>query len=313
MRTRRFEGLKHWVALVWLLSLAACTTLPPEKPEPGTGKPPSGVKRGTSRPYEVFGKMYYPLTEEEAAGYSEEGMASWYGKEFHERPTANGERFDMYKVSAAHTTLPLPILVRVTNLDNGRTLNVRVNDRGPFIDNRLIDLSYAAAEQLGYANRGLARVRVEAVNMLAKADSADLYRARPGTPPSPLAKPDSVLRSSSKDSPWKENPWKESSSAATGSGNGRGNANAANANGIGSGSGSVTHYIQLGSFGRYENAQVMERRVNKVSKPKIIKSSVGARVMYRVRLGPFSTAEQAEQVVQTLRKMDISESVIIRE
>ncbi|MBF0191778.1 MAG: septal ring lytic transglycosylase RlpA family protein [Magnetococcales bacterium] len=308
MRTRRVEGLKRWVAMVGLCSLTACSTLPPEKPEPGSGQPSQpAVKRGTSRPYEVFGKMYYPLTEEEASGYVEEGLASWYGKEFHDRPTANGERYDMYKVSAAHTTLPLPMLVRVTNLENGRTLNVRVNDRGPFIDNRLIDLSYAAAEQLGYANRGLARVRVEAVNMLAKADAADLYRARPGTPPSPLARPDPTLSAAWKDrinkesagreSAWKDRTGKESSWKAS----------------LGAASGGGVHYIQLGSFGRYENAQVMERRVTKVGKPKIIKSSVGARILYRVRLGPFPTAEQAEQVVQTLRKMEISESVIIRE
>ncbi|MBF0214622.1 MAG: septal ring lytic transglycosylase RlpA family protein [Magnetococcales bacterium] len=286
MRKYGVSGLKAWLLLVVLLFPAACARLP-EKPDGEAQKPIPSGKRGTARPYEVFGKTYYPLSEEEAVGYVEEGMASWYGREFHDRPTANGERFDMNRISAAHTILPLPMLVRVTNLDNGRTLEVRVNDRGPFIDNRLIDLSFAGAEQLGYARTGLARVRVEALRMLAKADPIELYRPRPGTPPSPMVKPESAQAGGS-------SPWKESSQTAN------------------TGAGGKEHYIQLGSFGRYENALEMERRVKKVGKPRIIKSSVGARMMYRVRLGPFSP-EQAEQVERTLRQMEIGEAVIIRD
>jgi len=115
----------------------------------------------TGSPYKVAGHWYYPLAS--ANGYSETGVASWYGRKFHGKSTANGERYDMHAMSAAHKTLPMPTMVRVTNLENGRSVIVRVNDRGPFVKNRLIDLSYAAATALGYTDAGTARVRVEAL------------------------------------------------------------------------------------------------------------------------------------------------------
>lgn len=98
-----------------------------------------------------------------AEGYRREGIASWYGEKFHGKRTSSGEPYDMYALTAAHTTLPLPTHVRVTNLENERSIIVRVNDRGPFKDNRLIDLSYAAAYRLGFLDSGTARVRVEAL------------------------------------------------------------------------------------------------------------------------------------------------------
>jgi len=116
----------------------------------------------TGKPYQVSGKWYYPLNS--ANGYNQTGVASWYGKKFHGRKTANGERYDMHAMSAAHKTLPLPTMVRVTNLDNGRSVIVRVNDRGPFVKSRIIDLSYAAARALGYDKKGTAHVRVQTLN-----------------------------------------------------------------------------------------------------------------------------------------------------
>lgn len=114
-----------------------------------------------SRPYTVLGKKYYPMSE--TRNYRKLGVASWYGKKFHGRKTALGERYDMYAMTAAHKTLPLPIYVRVRNLANNRTVVVRVNDRGPFLHNRLIDLSYAAAHRLGMLGRGTADVEVTVV------------------------------------------------------------------------------------------------------------------------------------------------------
>ncbi|HEX6144627.1 MAG TPA: septal ring lytic transglycosylase RlpA family protein [Geminicoccaceae bacterium] len=108
-------------------------------------------------PYQVNGRWYHP---QPVTSYEARGIASWYGEAFHGRPTANGEIYDMYRLTAAHPTLPLPSVVRVTNLDNGRSLLVRVNDRGPFVNDRLIDLSKAAARQLGFEYRGLAPVHV---------------------------------------------------------------------------------------------------------------------------------------------------------
>lgn len=116
-------------------------------------------RHGNKSPYTVNGKQYSIMAS--AAGFEEEGLASWYGQKFHGHSTSNGETFDMYKISAAHKTLPLPSWVRVTNLDNGISIDVRVNDRGPFHGGRIIDLSYAGAVKLGYVDKGTARVKVE--------------------------------------------------------------------------------------------------------------------------------------------------------
>jgi rare lipoprotein A len=110
---------------------------------------------GNRSPYTVLGKSYEVMPTEE--GYNERGVASWYGEKFHGHKTSNGEVFDMFLASAAHKSLPIPSFLRVTNLDNNRSIVVRVNDRGPFHGNRVIDLSYAAAVKLGYADRGLWR------------------------------------------------------------------------------------------------------------------------------------------------------------
>ncbi len=125
---------------------------------------------GTWKPYEVNGHWYYP---EDQPDYDQVGMASWYGDAFNGKPTADGEIFDMYGFTAAHKTLPLPSLVEVTNLDNGKSMQVRVNDRGPFVGDRLIDLSKGAADQLGVLRPGLARVRVRYVGPAPDAPSRD--------------------------------------------------------------------------------------------------------------------------------------------
>jgi rare lipoprotein A len=116
---------------------------------------------GNAQEYEVMGQTYQVL--ESSEGYAEEGEASWYGEDFHGRPTSSQETYDMYAMTAAHKALPIPTYVEVENLDNGRTAVVRVNDRGPFHEGRIIDLSYAAALKLGIVASGVARVRVRAV------------------------------------------------------------------------------------------------------------------------------------------------------
>jgi rare lipoprotein A len=117
----------------------------------------------TSRPYKVLGEYYTPM--QHAKGYEGKGVASWYGQKFHGHKTANGEVFDMFGLTAAHTTLPLPSFVKVTNLANNKSITVRVNDRGPFHDNRIIDLSYGAAKKLGYHESGVADVKVEVIHV----------------------------------------------------------------------------------------------------------------------------------------------------
>ncbi|HZV83612.1 MAG TPA: septal ring lytic transglycosylase RlpA family protein [Brevundimonas sp.] len=118
---------------------------------------PAPIVAGTMRPYQVRGRWYRP---EEQPRYDETGLASWYGDQHHGRSTATGERFDMNALTAAHKTLPLPGLVEVTNVANGRRVVVRINDRGPFVDGRIIDLSRAAAESLGLVGSGVGEVRV---------------------------------------------------------------------------------------------------------------------------------------------------------
>jgi len=119
-------------------------------------------KYGNPKSYVVFGRRYY--TKASSKGYVERGLASWYGKKFHGRKTSNGERYNMYAMTAAHKSLPLPTYVRVTNLTNRRSTVVRVNDRGPFHGKRIIDLSYSAARKLGMAAKGVAMVEVRAID-----------------------------------------------------------------------------------------------------------------------------------------------------
>lgn len=147
------------------------STVPPVR-DSAPASPPSGLadlpdpevradprSRYGNSPYEIFGRSYEVL--ESAIGYDEVGLASWYGVKFHGQPTSSGEIYNMYTLTAAHKTLPIPSYARVTNRENGRTTVVRINDRGPFRDSRLIDLSYASAVKLGFADAGTAPVRVE--------------------------------------------------------------------------------------------------------------------------------------------------------
>jgi rare lipoprotein A len=133
--------------------------------------PKEAIAKGRVKnsPYVINGRKYYPMSVEDALKYSETGVASWYGRETQRRKggtmTANGEVFDPRKPTAAHKHLPLPMHVRVRNLDNGRSMIVRVNDRGPFVDGRIIDLSEGAAKRLGFYRQGLARVQIETVEL----------------------------------------------------------------------------------------------------------------------------------------------------
>ena len=170
----------RWTFLLVVLGISACSSTPPrgggyyqddgpqssvpvdvwQVPEP-TPKHEARSHYG-NKPYTVFNKTYSPLKD--VRGYRERGIASWYGKKYHGKRTSSGEPYDMYALSAAHTTLPLPSYARVRNLSNNRSVVVRVNDRGPFLDNRLIDLSYTAAARLGIIGTGTGLVEVEGLS-----------------------------------------------------------------------------------------------------------------------------------------------------
>ncbi len=161
------------LAAFMVTALAACTLGPRRgghEDGPGAGnldriadaRPRSEpLNRGANSPYTALGRKYVPY--QSLTPYRQRGIATWYGRKFHGKPTSSGERYDMYAMTAAHTLLPIPSYVRVTNLSNGRSIVVRVNDRGPFHPERIIDLSYAAAYKLGFVNAGSVRVEVEAI------------------------------------------------------------------------------------------------------------------------------------------------------
>lgn len=187
-------------AVALSLLLAACAGAPqPRVEEPPDGPPASGLRAedvvdatprvepraryGNHSPYEVFGRKYHVL--ESSEGYHERGTASWYGTKFHGRRTSSGEPYDLHLATAAHKSLPLPTYAEVVNLDNGRRVIVKINDRGPFKDDRLIDLSYGAALRLGIADTGTARVEVRAIDPRAWDDGARV--AGTGVAPPPAA------------------------------------------------------------------------------------------------------------------------------
>ncbi|MGX5200810.1 septal ring lytic transglycosylase RlpA family protein [Aliikangiella sp. IMCC44632] len=132
------------------------------KVKPVTPKPEPISRYGNPKSYEQDGKTYYLLAS--AQNYKEQGIASWYGTKFHGRRTSSGETYDMLSMTAAHKTLPIPVYAKVTNLENGKQVIVKINDRGPFRKNRIIDLSYAAAHKLGMTQAGTAKVEVETIN-----------------------------------------------------------------------------------------------------------------------------------------------------
>lgn len=246
---------------------------------PGTTSPEGGYKVGD--PYQVFGVWYYPAEDPD---YEEVGVASWYGREFHGRRTANGTIFDMNGLSAAHRTLPMPSLVRVTNLANGRSLVLTVNDRGPFARGRIIDVSRRAAQLLGFFAVGTAKVRVQAV------------RAEPGEPLIIEAKEDPARHDTTiaaaevpPAAPAKATAVEPAPAPAVVA------AVATVPAGISGDSGSAI-YVQAGAFANADNAQRLAAELARFGTAQTMKANINDRLIYRVRLGPLATAEDADSL-----------------
>ncbi|AWB34508.1 septal ring lytic transglycosylase RlpA family protein [Orrella marina] len=235
---------------------------PPRNPPSNLDSVPDAVPRieplasGPNRPYTVMGKRYVPDTSERP--YRRRGMASWYGKKFHGNPTSNGERYDMYAMTAAHTTLPIPSYVRVTRISNGRSVIVRVNDRGPFLHSRVIDLSYAAAHKLGMVGPGSAEVLVERITPdEIRAGTWDGSGGTFSVQAPPSATPVSM----------------QSIPASTGSG------------GI---------FLQIGAFRDLNNARALASRAAGSAPPgKTVEIDQRTPGIYRVRIGPFESRDSA--------------------
>lgn len=207
-------------------------------------------------PYKIMGKWYYP---KEDYNYVETGTASWYGKDFHAKYTANGEVYDMNTLTAAHRTLPLPSIVRVTNLENGRSLVLRVNDRGPFAKNRIIDISKRGAQLLGFQAQGTAKVKVEIMAEESKALKAAMTGAPAPTvvvknEPKTITIPKKVVSS-----------YTETAQNAS--------------DGI--------FYIQAGSFANKNVADNLKSQLHKYGEINIMPAEVNGSRFYRVRVGPF--------------------------
>ncbi|MBS9404002.1 septal ring lytic transglycosylase RlpA family protein [Halomonas sp. TRM85114] len=237
------------------------------------------LSRGGNRsPYEVWGKSYEVLAD--ASGYVREGKASWYGEKFHGYATSNGEIYDMYTMSAAHRSLPLPSFARVTSQNNGRSVIVRVNDRGPFHSEREIDLSYAAAARLDILDRGTGRVRVEAIDV-------DQWLTNKATTAQPQAPPASPVPASVEVG---------SAVPSTPSGNDVHDAE----EGV---------FLQVAALGSAESAKALKTRLeSELSQPVRVASVTGT---HRVQVGPLSHVDQANPVRDQLRRAGFAQAFIV--
>ena len=215
------------------------------------------------RAYEVFGVRYIPIAEDQP--YRQEGIASWYGRKFHGEKTANGETYDMYAMTAAHPTLPIPSYARVTRVGTNRTVIVRINDRGPFHPGRIIDLSYVAAAKLGLIGPGSGRVVVQAIT------NADIRAGRDPAAPLTASAPAQTV-SLPATPPMQPVPVPAvTETPATG--------------GI---------YLQFGAFASAENAQALAQRVNIESGGQAGPASVAHQPpLYKVRMGPYLSRDEA--------------------
>jgi rare lipoprotein A len=229
------------------------------QPEPVPKEEPLSAY-GNPKTYSVWGKTYQVM--ESAAGYEEEGLASWYGRKFHGYRTSSGEPFDMYRFTAAHRTLPLPTYARVTNLDNGKSLVVRVNDRGPFHSERIIDLSWAAAARLGIEGKGTGRVRVEALTVREK-----VKPSREGTVPT-------AVRAAV------DSPPPDTAKAAEGD----------------------ELYLQAGAFQALDSARNLERALRDELKLPVSVRQPESSALYKVWLGPFASNEARDRARQAIRQ-----------
>lgn len=216
---------------------------------------------GNKSTYTVWGKRYYVM--DSSAGYRERGTASWYGKKFHGHKTSNGEIYDMYAMSAAHKSLPLPTYVKVTNLDNGRSVVVRVNDRGPFHGSRLIDMSYAAAYKLDMLRTGTARVEVEAII--------------PGQPAIVKQAAAAATATKAEQEPKTEEPKTEEPIASG-------------------------KYLQVGAYSSWTSAQTVKTQLQNVlpDLKAVINKRQGTNPIYRVQIGPVDHLETLNGVHRVL-------------
>ncbi|QJQ94101.1 MULTISPECIES: septal ring lytic transglycosylase RlpA family protein [Halomonadaceae] len=251
------------------------------------------LSRGGNRPtYEVWGKTYHVLPD--AAGYQNQGIASWYGEKFHGYSTANGEIYDMYKMTAAHRSLPLPSFARVTSVDTGRSVIVRVNDRGPFHEDREIDLSYAAASRLDILGNGTGRVRVEAIDPVA------WQNGQQGASTTQLAS----NAASGDQGGRREGGHSTNGQVAVSAPSASSGASASN--------GAAGHvYLQVAALGSSSNAEALKAQLqSELSQPVRVTSDAA---IHRVQVGPVRDASHLEPLRDELRRAGFTQTVVVND
>lgn len=243
-----------------------------------------------NKPYKALGTTYKPMTSWQP--YKQSGVASWYGKRYHGKKTSSGEVYDMYSMSAAHPTLPLPSYVKVTNPANGRFVIVRVNDRGPFKSNRLIDLSYAAAYQLRFASAGSTLVEVEAID---PKNTTTYTQAAPVTTTSNPLHPEQTKSVSTQASNTVINTPVNNSVPAS------------NTNTV-----TIQHFVQAGAFKSEVNAGLLIKRIQALEiAPNTAINSVYNNGLYRLKLGPYNNKSDANSIAAEVRKQLNLPAIII--
>jgi rare lipoprotein A len=272
------------VLLGAMVALAGCAGSPKQQhADVGDGPPDARPKiepksrYGNMHSYVVFGRRYH--TKASSRDHVERGLASWYGRKFHGRKTSSGERYDMHRMTAAHKTLPLPTYALVTNLDNGRRAVVKVNDRGPFVGGRVIDLSYAAAKRLDMLDAGTARVEVRSVD---PRDHGGIDEAR------------RLLAANAAVPSRREPPPPDQAQPAVRN----------------------TIYLQVGAFGSRTSAeQLRHQLVAAVEEPVLVKepaASAAQAPLYKVQVGPFASDREADALGRRLAALGIDRPLLVR-
>lgn len=242
------------------------------------------------KPYKIKGQWYRP---KETYSFEQTGVASWYGPNFHGKKTANGETFDMYELTAAHKTLQMPSMVRVTNLENGKSIIVRVNDRGPFSRGRIIDLSKRSAQLLGFEHQGTARVKIQVLGDESRqiADMAKKGFSTNGTEIA-LNQPKATPRYGAHNPPPAE-PVIQSARVAQPA--------VANNN----------IYVQAGAFSNHDNAQKLVQSLRSFGQAKVHETLRNGKPFYRVRFGPMQNTQKADMLLARLGDSGRANAIVI--
>ena len=297
-------------ALALMAGLAACAG-----PAPVTAPTGDNAGRGlykVGQPYQINGTWYYPA---EDFSYDETGIASWYGEDFHGKATANGEVYDLNALTAAHRTLPMPSVVRVTNLENGRAIELRVNDRGPYARGRIIDVSRRAAQLLGFEGQGTAKVRVKImvpesiqVASLARRNEVSPEPAQPAPVvpviAQPLAPQPGVRVASSEPPPLPPRPRAAPAPVETAPPPLPTTVSVLPVK-------PTQIYIQAGAFAVADNAVKVKSRIDTLGAVKVQSTRVNGVNLYRVRLGPISSVDEADRLLDRVVGAGLNEARIV--